>query len=193
MGGDARLNLLLTSPPAQSGGPALWRQTLSQLLLPLGVRTFQAQSGPQAVELLEQHPIHLAVLDSRLPAISGLTVLELIQRLRSQASAAPSPTTQQQPPPADLRLEVRVEQQGAGQNSQRRIEVRFDARPAERKNPGPVVILIAPPPQQQDPQLLQEALKFNAFSVLSEPVDINLALELMARAMKRFHQNQWPA
>ncbi len=74
MGGDARLNLLLTSPPAQTGGGGAaqpWRQTLSQLLVPLGVRTFQAQSGPQAMELIERHPIHLAVLDSRLPAISG--------------------------------------------------------------------------------------------------------------------------
>jgi AmiR/NasT family two-component response regulator len=58
---------------------------------------------------------------------------------------------------------------------------------------GPVVILIAPPPPQQDPQLLQEALKFNAFSVLSEPVDVNTALEVMARAMKRFHQGMWPS
>jgi hypothetical protein len=39
---------------------------------------------------------------------------------------------------------------------------------------------------------MQEALKFNAFSVLAEPVDVNLMLEMMARAMKRSHQNQWP-
>ncbi len=120
-------------------------------------------------------------------------MLELIQRLRNQVALPQETSAPQQPPTADLRLEVRVEQEGTGETGQRRIEVRFDARPAERKNPGPVVILIAPPPQQQDPQLLQEALKFNAFSVLSEPVDVNLALELMARAMKRFHQNQWPA
>ena len=48
--------------------------------------------------------------------------------------------------------------------------------PASRPQPlGPVVILIAPPPQEQDKQLLQEALKFNAFSVLNEPVDVNVA------------------
>jgi len=186
MGGDARLNLLLTSPPAASGAGQPWHQTLSQLLVPLGIKTFEAKSGPQVVELIEKNPIHLAVLDSRLPAINGLTLLELIQRIRYQN---PAP---QACGPADVRFEVRVEEQSTPGQQQRRIEVRFDARPAERKNAGPVVILIAPPPPQQDPQLLQEALKFNAFSVLSEPVDINLALELMARAMKRFHQNQWP-
>ena len=36
-------------------------------------------------------------------------------------------------------------------------------------------------------------MKFNAFTVLSEPVDVNLALDLMARALQRFHQNQWSA
>ena len=186
MGGDARLNLLLTSPSANSGAVQPWHQTLSQLLIPLGVKTFEAKSGSQAVELIEQNPIHLAVLDTRLPAINGLTVLELIQRIRHQKPAQPPAQ------PQGLRFEVRVEEQASPNQNQRRIEVRFDARPPERKCFGPVVILIAPPPPQQDPQLLQEALKFNAFSVLSEPVDVNMALELMARAMKRFHQNQWP-
>jgi hypothetical protein len=85
------------------------------------------------------------------------------------------------------------ERTSAGQ-TQRRIEVRFDSRPAAAK-PDPAVILIAPPPAhpaQQDKQLLQEALQFNAFTVLSEPVDVNLMLEVMARALRRFHQNQWP-
>jgi len=169
-----------------------WHRTLSRLLLPLGVRTFEVSSGPQALSVLEQHPIHLAVVDTRLPAINGINLLQLIQKLGQQSQrAAPEP-----PVSARFHIEVQFEetQTGVDENGdqQRRIEVRFDATPA-RSSAGPAVILIAPPVPQQDPQLLQEALKFNAFSVLSEPVDINQALDVMARALKRFHQNQWPS
>jgi hypothetical protein len=75
---------------------------------------------------------------------------------------------------------MKVEQQ----DGQKRIEVRIDGQA------GPVVILIAP--RTQDKQLLQEALKFNAFSVLSEPVDVNVALAVMARAVTRCFSGQWP-
>jgi len=200
MGGDTRLNLLLTPPPRPSGmaaGSQPWHQTLQHLLIPLGVRTFEATSGQQAVDLIEKYPIHLAVVDTRLPAISGMNVLQLVRRLREQGQSPPPPSTPQGQagqPNTGFQFQMEVREQPAGPG-QRRIEVRFDARPAEQRTGpgcGPVVILIAPPPPQQDQALLQEALKFNAFSVLSEPVDVNLALELMARALKRFHQNQWP-
>src|SRR4051812_24090798 len=158
MGGDTRLNLLLTPPPRTAGsavGGQPWHQTLQHLLIPLGVRTFEATSGSQAMELIEKHPIHLAVVDSRLPAISGLNVLQLVQRLRDQGSAANMPpatglsgSAQDQATGFQFKMEVR-EQGGPGQ---RRIEVRFDARPAPPlgcEQRGPVVILIAPPPPQQ--------------------------------------------
>jgi CheY-like chemotaxis protein len=190
MGGNPRLNLLLTPTPhpAAAEGNQPWHKTLTHLLEPLGVRTFEATSGPQAVDLIERFPIHLAVVDTRLPAINGLNVLRLIQKLRDQGGPAT-------PPPAaggGFQVRMQVEDRSSPGRTERRIEVRFDARPAQPRV-GPAVILIAPPPQQQDPQLLQDALTFNAFSVLSEPVDVNLALEVMARALKRFHQNQWPA
>ena len=185
MGGDVRLNLLLTYEAQRPAGPQPWYQTLSHLLAPLGVRTFEATSGQQAVELIEKLPIHLAVVDSRLPAISGMNVLRLIQKLRQQSMLPPAQP--QAPSGFQFRVEVQQHQEG----DQRRIEVRFDASPAPPKAAGPAVILITPP--QQDQKLLQEALKFNAFSVLAEPVDVNLLLETMARALRRFHQNQWPA
>ena len=198
---DARLNLLLTPPPRRPGDGQPWHQTISRLLVPLGVRTFEATSGQQAVDLIERHPIHLAVVDTRLPAICGLNVLQLIQRLRDQAPPSPpaspySAEKKSDSPPAPqlpaIHFQMQVEETTSQGHTHRRIEVRFDAQP-QRPAAGPVVILIAPPPPQQDPQLLQEALKFNAFSVLSEPVDVNLALDVMARAMKRWFSGQWPS
>ena len=59
-----------------------WRTTVSQLLMPMGVRTFEADSGPAAVEVMERNAIHLAVVDTRLPAIWGRMFCELMQRLK---------------------------------------------------------------------------------------------------------------
>ncbi len=194
MGGDARLNLLLTHEEHKPFAGQAWYQTLTQLLAPMGVRTFEATSGQQAVDLIEQHPIHLAVVDTRLPAISGINVLQLVQKLRDQQQPAAPPPPGSPQPGTTFHLQMNLQERTSGGKTERRIEVRFDARPAQNK-PDPAVILIAPPPvhpAQQDKQLLQEALQFNAFTVLSEPVDVNLMLEVMARALRRFHQNQWP-
>ncbi|HVT83387.1 MAG TPA: response regulator [Phycisphaerae bacterium] len=208
---DSRLNLLLTPPPAPravTGVPLAqpWHQTVSRLLVPLGVRTFEATSGTEAMELIERHPIHLAVVDTRLPSISGMNVLQLIQRLRERGQHLPSPPATLSPPaasasppasenpevPATIRFHMQMEEKT--EEGSRRFEVRIDAQVAAApKSPcGPIVILIAPPPEQQDKQLMQEALKFNAFSVLTEPVDVNVALDVMARAMKRWFSGQWP-
>ena len=234
---DARLNLLLTTPPRRGGYVAgqSWQQTMSQLLMPLGVRTFEADSGQAAVELMERHPIHLAVVDTRLPAIGGLNVLQLIQRLKehgqrhfisvnsAQKVASPGETEAKNAYPEiktgdaplkndnsglnAVRFEMRMETRSHTGNTQQRFEVRIESRvvagspvpyapgapPPGTPQVGPVVILIAPPPAEQDRALLAEALKFNAFSVLSEPVDVDVALEVMARAMKRLFSGQWPA
>jgi hypothetical protein len=105
-----------------------------------------------------------------------------------------------------MQFQVRVEHRSQAGNTQQRFEVRIETRGTvtgaappyapmapPSQPPGPVVILIAPPPAQQDKELLREALKFNAFSVLSEPVEVEVALEVMARAMKRWFLGQWPA
>src|SRR4051794_14524010 len=106
MDADARLNLLLTPSPAQTGAGQPWQQTVSRLLVPLGVRTFEAKSGAEAVELMERHPIHLAVVDTRLPAISGLNVCELIQRLRDHGQRTQVPTPQAETPGFEFRMQV---------------------------------------------------------------------------------------
>ena len=189
MSEGSRLNLLVTHESRLGGSrnERPWYETLSHMLSPLGVQMFEATSGPEAVRLIEDRPIHLAVVDTRLPDIGGMNVLRLIQKIRQRAERAdyfPKPPAGGQ----GVKLELRVEERREGQATQRRIEVKFDASPA--KVPvSPVVILLTPQPTEK---VMHEALEFNAFSVLAEPVDVNLMLEMMARAMKRFHQNQWP-
>ena len=39
---------------------------------------------------------------------------------------------------------------------------------------------------------MQEALTVQVFSVLPRPVELNLLLDSLARALRRFYQNKWP-
>jgi DNA-binding NtrC family response regulator len=192
MGADARLNLLVTHEEPRKGAGVgeyqRWYQTLSQMLSPMGVQTFEATSGPQAVKLIEERPIHLAVVDTRLPDIGGMNVLKLIQKIRDRAERPDYLKSQGPEAAGGFRFEMKIEETDPATQKTRRIEVKFDGK-AERVPVSPVVFLLTPQPTSQ---VMQEALKFNAFSVLAEPVDVNLMLEMMARAMKRFHQNQWP-
>ena len=57
-----------------------------------------------------------------------------------------------------------------------------------RKNP-PAILLT----NHLTNHLLHEALGMHVFSVLSKPVDFNLLLDALARLIRRFHENRWPA
>lgn len=63
-GGDRHLNLLLTY-----GGwrESSWADALPRLLEPMGVRSFRANSGAEAAQVLRSVPVHAAVVDLRLP------------------------------------------------------------------------------------------------------------------------------
>lgn len=186
MPAQSRLNLLVTHEerPARAPEAQPWYETLSQMLAPLGVATFEATSGPQAVSLIEQRPIHLAVVDTRLAESGGMNVLRMLQLIRQRAERPDYWAVQDEARRTQVfRLEMQVEEQG------RRIEVRFDSSPAPPTPMYPAIILLTPQPSDK---LMQEALRFDAFSVLAEPVDVNMMLEVMARAMKRFHHNHWP-
>jgi DNA-binding NtrC family response regulator len=46
---------------------------------------------------------------------------------------------------------------------------------------------------QMTNHLLREALGMQVFSVLTKPVDFNLLLDALARVLRRYHENRWPA
>lgn len=59
-----RLNLLLTYGGWQSDS---WADRLPFLLEPMGVRSLRAASAKQAADLIREYPVHIAVVDLRLP------------------------------------------------------------------------------------------------------------------------------
>jgi len=88
-----RLNLLLSSAPWERES---WADRLPPLLEPIGVRALHARSGSEAKQVLEQQPIHIAVVDLALPLAGhtettfdegGSKLLQVLARL-----ATPPPT-----------------------------------------------------------------------------------------------------
>ncbi len=65
-----------------------WHQTVRQLLEPQGVQTVAARSGREALELIENTPIHAAVLDMQMPQLGGLQVVKMMRELREKAPPA---------------------------------------------------------------------------------------------------------
>jgi CheY-like chemotaxis protein len=64
-----------------------WHATVRQLLLPQGVQTVSVRSGREALAVLEQRPVHVAVLDADMPQLGGLQVLKRLQSLPSPPPA----------------------------------------------------------------------------------------------------------
>ncbi|MEW6714471.1 MAG: hybrid sensor histidine kinase/response regulator [Nitrospirota bacterium] len=55
------------------------RKTLTDILTVKGYKTLAAENGAEGLSLLRQHTVHLALIDLRLPDISGLDVLNRIR------------------------------------------------------------------------------------------------------------------
>jgi len=64
-----------------------WHQTVRQLLEPQGVQTITVHSGRQALEMMERQPIHVAVLDNRMPQLGGMQVIKLMRELPAPPAA----------------------------------------------------------------------------------------------------------
>jgi CheY-like chemotaxis protein len=64
-----------------------WHATVRQLLAPPGVRTVSVRSGREALSLIEQRQVHVAVLDVDMPGLGGLQV---VRRLTQRDNAPPT-------------------------------------------------------------------------------------------------------
>lgn len=64
-----------------------WHQTVRQLLEPQGVQTLSARGGREALNIIENQQIHVAVLDYHMQGLGGLQICRL---MREMAKAPPA-------------------------------------------------------------------------------------------------------
>lgn len=60
------------------------RESLRDIFVPAGYRTFLAESGEEAIDIVDKNVVHLALLDMHLPRMSGLETLALVHQKRSR-------------------------------------------------------------------------------------------------------------
>lgn len=60
------------------------RETLRQVFEPQGFRTVLAADGQEAVEIIGNEPIHVAVVDFHMPKLTGLEVVHRLREFESQ-------------------------------------------------------------------------------------------------------------
>lgn len=58
------------------------RETLREIVAPEGYHTLMAESGEQAIDLVREHEVHLALMDMHLPRLSGLETLAIFRQIR---------------------------------------------------------------------------------------------------------------
>lgn len=56
-------------------------KTLEKFLVFEGFQVLTATSGPQALELLDSHKVHLALLDIKMPGMNGIEVLQRLKKI----------------------------------------------------------------------------------------------------------------
>jgi CheY-like chemotaxis protein len=59
------------------------REALREIVEPEGFRTLLASSGEEALEIMHQEMVHLALLDMQMPRLTGLETLELLHQMNA--------------------------------------------------------------------------------------------------------------
>jgi CheY-like chemotaxis protein len=110
------------------------RDTLRDIIDPLGYRTLLAEDGAEALEIVQQEIIHVALFDVHMPKLTGLETLEMIRQF----------------------------------------------------NPLLPVILIT---ADSSAGLMRQAFQAHAYSVLPKPVNKNIVLQTLTRALGRAYRD----
>jgi CheY-like chemotaxis protein len=61
--------------------PAM-RETLRDIFEPVGFRTLLAKSGEEAIDIVKDQDVHLALMDMHLPRLSGLETMTLVRQIK---------------------------------------------------------------------------------------------------------------
>ena len=74
-----RFSVLLAQ--SQDATTQAWQDTVRRLLEPHGVNTLAARSGREALDLMQNRQVHVAVLDQQMPQLGGLQVVRIMRDL----------------------------------------------------------------------------------------------------------------
>ena len=69
-------SILITDDDAET------RETLRDVFEPQGYRTFLAESGEEAIDIVQDHEVHLALMDMHLPRLSGLETIAIVRQMK---------------------------------------------------------------------------------------------------------------
>lgn len=58
------------------------RESLREIFEPQGFRTFLAESGEEAIDIVKDHDVHLALMDMNLPRLTGLETMEIVRQIK---------------------------------------------------------------------------------------------------------------
>ena len=58
------------------------RESLRDIFEPAGFRTLLAESGEQALDIVREQVVHLALMDMYMPRLTGLETLQLARQIR---------------------------------------------------------------------------------------------------------------
>ncbi len=59
------------------------REALRDIVEPEGFRTLLAASGEEALDIVREEPVHLALLDMHMPTLTGLETLQLVREINA--------------------------------------------------------------------------------------------------------------
>jgi CheY-like chemotaxis protein len=59
------------------------REALRAIMEPEGFRTLLASSGEEALDIVRQDDVHLALLDMNMPTLTGLETLQLVRQINA--------------------------------------------------------------------------------------------------------------
>jgi CheY-like chemotaxis protein len=59
------------------------REALRDIFEPEGFRTLLASSGEEAIDIVHEKPVHLALFDMQMPRLTGLETIELVRQFNA--------------------------------------------------------------------------------------------------------------
>ena len=58
------------------------RETFREIFEPVGYRTLLAESGEEAIDIVQGQDVHLALMDMHLPKLTGLETMEIVRQIK---------------------------------------------------------------------------------------------------------------